>query len=369
MPDLTGLTALDVAIGLAFLYFVLSTVCSAIQELLAGIFGWRAKNLEKAIAQLLDDPAKVREFWLQPRIQALAEPVVVKHGKGRRGDRKRAPLIEAAEGTGPLTTRTIAANGVTRETHHLRKPSYIPAHTFAMALFDTFVPNAAPAPGSDALALARHRAEALPPGLREAALDVIDEGRAELDARRIAVEKRFDAIMDRASGWYKRTAQKWLLGIALLVAAVGNVDSFQVANRLWKDDTLRAAVVQRADSRLQMEAEAGEAGAKPGTVDAVADSVDDVSELKLPVGWTHGNVPHGSTDTIIWGILGKILGILATAIALMLGAPFWFDVLGKFAKLRSTGNRIGTLKDHDRAAEDRDDPSGRRPSPAPSDEA
>ena len=58
-------------------------------------------------------------------------------------------------------------------------------------------------------------------------------------------------------------------------------------------------------------------------------------------------------------ILGHVFGWLATILALMLGAPFWFDVLGRFAKLRNTGNREGTLKDDERKPDDRDArPSG-----------
>jgi hypothetical protein len=33
----------------------------------------------------------------------------------------------------------------------------------------------------------------------------------------------------------------------------------------------------------------------------------------------------------------KILGILLTAIAASLGAPFWFDLLNRFVSIRSTG--------------------------------
>ena len=38
-------------------------------------------------------------------------------------------------------------------------------------------------------------------------------------------------------------------------------------------------------------------------------------------------------------ILVKILGLLMTVAAVSLGAPFWFDLLGKVAQLRSTGKR------------------------------
>ena len=35
--------------------------------------------------------------------------------------------------------------------------------------------------------------------------------------------------------------------------------------------------------------------------------------------------------------LGKIAGLLVTAFALTLGAPFWFDLLGKVSRLRGSG--------------------------------
>ena len=49
--------ALDVAIGLVFVYLLLSIVCTAINEWIAGVFRLRAKNLKTAISRLVDDPA------------------------------------------------------------------------------------------------------------------------------------------------------------------------------------------------------------------------------------------------------------------------------------------------------------------------
>lgn len=48
----------------------------------------------------------------------------------------------------------------------------------------------------------------------------------------------------------------------------------------------------------------------------------------------------------VWNRLNfqKILGFLITAIAISLGGPFWFDLLGKFVKLRSAGNKTKTEK-------------------------
>ena len=44
---------LDVAIGLAFFYVTLSLVCSAIQEIIAGVFGLRSRNLRRGIENLV----------------------------------------------------------------------------------------------------------------------------------------------------------------------------------------------------------------------------------------------------------------------------------------------------------------------------
>ena len=56
-------------------------------------------------------------------------------------------------------------------------------------------------------------------------------------------------------------------------------------------------------------------------------------QLGLPLGWSHATSPHN----LFWGGVGKVLGLLVTAFALTLGAPFWFDLLGKVSNLRGSG--------------------------------
>jgi hypothetical protein len=78
------------------------------------------------------------------------------------------------------------------------------------------------------------------------------------------------------------------------------------------------------------------AGRRIGTV---AEQVDDVERLGLSVSWAKVNQPSD-----FWSWVGRPFGWLAIILALSLGAPFWFDVLGKFSRLRNTGNREGTQK-------------------------
>src|SRR6476660_1976058 len=75
MFDLTGLPALDLAIGLAFIFFLLSTLAATIQEFIAAILGLRARTLEQGLRSLLEDPERgwvyVDRFYDHALIRSL----------------------------------------------------------------------------------------------------------------------------------------------------------------------------------------------------------------------------------------------------------------------------------------------------------
>jgi branched-subunit amino acid permease len=66
MPDLTGSPALDVAIGLAFVFLVLSLLGTAVQEQIASWLALRASTLEKGFGTYLgsQSPFTVAFGWL-----------------------------------------------------------------------------------------------------------------------------------------------------------------------------------------------------------------------------------------------------------------------------------------------------------------
>jgi len=84
-------------------------------------------------------------------------------------------------------------------------------------------------------------------------------------------------------------------------------------------------------------------------VDDARSAFKDVSDLGIPLGWSRG-APHtlvaachnwrdyhAYTNVILDGNAWEILiGWILTAIAISLGAPFWFDILNKFMVIRST---------------------------------
>jgi hypothetical protein len=299
VPDLSGMPILDVALGLSFLFFVLSIVASAVYEAIAAGFALRAKNLERAILGLLGPKLKV-ELYKNWRIRALF----------------KKPDDETSTG-----------------------PSYISPRLFAEALVDIVEGQK-----GDLASLGNARVQA-----QLKAIFDFDDAKHRLNA----AEQLFNHRMERASGWYKRKAQLVLWLIALAMAFGANINSFHIGSQLWKDDALRAAVVAQAQAALDEPApgdtrrscpagqvpdeksdEAGACKPDPEALSAVATSVDDVKQLDLPIGWVEAHRP-----TWGWGILGWIFGCLVTAAAVSLGAPFWFSALQKIADLRGAGAR------------------------------
>jgi hypothetical protein len=315
--SLTGDGAVDVFIGLAFLFLVLSTVSSAINEGIASALNLRAVDLEKGIEKLLGSSEARQAFYNGWRIQALSKP-------------KR--FLESTR----LAKRIKGLQD--------KKPSYIPSRAFALTLLE----DVHELPGeyaslharAEALVASENASEPVKRLLREAlqAARLVEDEAGKVEALRKSLETAFDESMERVSGWYKRRTQLILFGIALLLVGAINADSFAIGQRLWKDDALRKAVVAQANKTVTESqanqadcAKADNSGTTPTPAEIAGKCLDQVRELGLPLGWSKTTSPRG------WAIPGKALGLLMTVFALLLGAPFWFDLLGKVSQLRGAG--------------------------------
>jgi len=228
-----------------------------------------------------------------------------------------------------------------------KRPSYIPPRVFALSVLDTVAPlelkpASAPADAGqhDLATRARRAATELGdanPTVAGLLQDALNEARGDADKLRESLERSFDEAMDRVSGWYKRRVQLILFAIALVLVPAINGDSFVLAQRLWKDQELRTAVVAQAsatikDSEAKCAKPENPGAAKPTPAETAAACLDEVTQLALPLGWSGATSPSGWEEFI-----AKIGGLLVTTFAVMLGAPFWFDLLGRVANLRGAG--------------------------------
>jgi hypothetical protein len=121
-----------------------------------------------------------------------------------------------------------------------------------------------------------------------------------------------------------------------------------ICNHLIADPALRSSLVataqeyaRRDDVAPQRSQTAAPAEAADHTAaDRVEQNLAKLHDLGVPIGWT--NPPR---DAYHW--LLKIAGILASALAAALGAPFWFDILNRFVVVRST------IKPREKSAEEK----------------
>src|SRR2546421_9686808 len=66
-----GSDMLDVAIGIAFVYLLVSLLCSAIVEAAEAILKRRSQDLERGIGELLRDPKLVTQVYNHPLVNGL----------------------------------------------------------------------------------------------------------------------------------------------------------------------------------------------------------------------------------------------------------------------------------------------------------
>ncbi len=99
-----------------------------------------------------------------------------------------------------------------------------------------------------------------------------------------------------------------------------NASSIHLAEEFWRNDALRTQISAQA----QIAAQTGK------VADLEADHLESLETF--PIGWSA--IPGGTLD---W--LKTLLGWIITTAAVSLGAPFWFDLLGKVANLRGSGGQ------------------------------
>jgi hypothetical protein len=235
-------------------------------------------------------------------------------------------LTDAVLGHGLI--RTLYRDSTLLFKRKRRGPSYIPPKTFALALLNVVAPENA-ADDISTVRAAITDSTLVPAGTKSALLSLANGAAMSRDQLRAEIEQWFDSTMSRASGWYKRKAQIVICVLSLIVAVGLNVNTVSIADRLINDDGVRAALVQSATSAAQ-------SLKPPASEKSITSVANQIQGLGLPIGWD--KKPGDPARVSLSKHPGRaIIGWLLTFLALSLGAPFWFDALGKIAGLRATG--------------------------------
>jgi hypothetical protein len=375
MPDNLA-NILEVAIGVTFVFLLLSLLATTVAELISRLLLMRAKTLRSGVARLLGESQEAN--------QSLTDQLF--------GSSLLRSIGRAAWWKPEIATRWSRWKFWEKsDPGALPRPSYMSASTFSSALLSVLAgdepggtgapprSNVGPSnPSAIGVALFEHDARTRLNAIFEAVNDparVPEPFRRQFaavyaDAARTAANARellqnledelsgwFDTSMERVTGWYKRQIQVVLFGIGLATALFMNVDTLEITRSLYDDPQLRASVVEAASSyvaelpeddlkdaldavnKAEQDKKLDDLTQLPGILrdlnDEVLASVDQLEAAKIPIGWARVDDPWDWNELDNWAL--RVAGWLLTALAVSLGAPFWFDMLNKLVALRGAG--------------------------------
>ena len=337
---------LDLVIGIIFIYFLLSIICSSAVELFLSIFKSRASMLEGWLKQIFNLPA----------LDSEGKPMNVSVGQAIMDHCMVTALSKKGEST-----------------------SYIDAENFVSALLDkiTIAPSAAgnavefPPANLAGYITAIQNSTMLSGELKRTILIFANEAlqaasarntapasanitnavKSELELFRDRLEKWFNTNADRLTGTFKRTKAFPLTIIVAVIMVISlNTDSIEIGKYLYNNqatskELATTAMTSFQNYQAQMDTLFKYSSSNTANATNISDlkaktsqlknDLDSVHALDLPMGWKAENIKDRKTFTDYF--IKHLAGWLATILAIMMGAPFWFDILNKISNLRGTG--------------------------------
>lgn len=346
-----NLGILDLIIGLFFIYFILSVICTSLVEIFAQWKNLRANSLNDWIKDTFNTP----------------------------------------EG-GDLGNKIINHGLVDGLTKKGRIASFIPSGIFSSSLFDIIYQKYASSKKGldnnssfDSSSLRQAILESngfIPEDLKRYMLQAIDECKDtddEITCLKKKIESWYENAMDRLTGTYKKRVRYITIVVATIVTVTINADTIAITKFL-KDNPQQAKMLSIAaekvasDSTLYRQAKVSLDSIQRKfnrTSDSAASSLKEtlamvaatkrqsdslynsLASVGLPIGWGTLQISTCTKNAkTFWGkigcyantILSKLVGWLATIAALILGAPFWFDIINKVVNIRSAGRNPSSSK-------------------------
>jgi hypothetical protein len=355
---------LETGISLVLIFFIFSIITYVIQELIAVNLRYRGKMLWKGIAQLMDG------FTLDGRMKLVKD---------------------LPQGQSPLTDSFFNHPQIkSLQKNLLHPPSYIPASNFALAIMDLIAKEARVKQNKLFIDFQAglQTLENNEGNLYKVLKNLVDTS-SDIKELQEKIETWFNEYMNRVSGWYKSHTVVTVRIIAFALALVFNINVIKLAKTIYKDGRLRSSLVAMAegvvnspngitqlytqtfekenagiDSVYKKRVDSAATAPEKKLIEKERDSVMNVlaekyteqkinaikafnSQLNatgLPLGWKNdfweNDLLQGQKGfSAVQSFLLAIIGLLIGAGCISMGAPFWFDMLGKLVNVRSSGKK------------------------------
>ena len=283
--------ALEVVIGLIFIYYVLGAIVSTITQWINEALETRGKAVEKHLMKIVGD-RHVADFVKLPQLNAL-RPIRYKNW---------ASVISS--GTEPKMIEKI------------------PVATLVDSYFDFVGLTASTEITGEGL---KELISALPDSEGKRAIAKwVGQGVTNLEDLRKRTTSYFSGVMDQAASTFKSNARSFVIVLSILLTFLLGTDSIQLAQTLWTNAGVRALAVAQAEMAVQQ----GDEDAK------IEDLIDQLGLLNIvKIGWWQTDLPPIGPDfnLIVWGrfVVLKVIGLGLTVMAVSQGSSFWYDLLKK----------------------------------------
>ena len=284
---------LEVLIGLAIIYLVLSIFVAGIQEMIASLFQWRAKHLEKSILQMMtnqpmpggQNPTAITllsSLYQNNLVQSMnhySDAWLPSLWRKAMEFGSNLPLVPKFK---TRSSRNNVNDAQGPQNEPVSQPSHLEPETFATALIQEIL-HQSPAAGGTNKEISQNtepetetsiaymnfdfirsritascKSGKIPDSFEKTLLLLVDRAESKSTSASLhihefqhEVEAMFDRSMQRATGVYKRNVQAICFLLGLLCSFLLNVNSVDLIGRLHRDNTLREALVQSAPQMLQ----------------------------------------------------------------------------------------------------------------------
>lgn len=353
---MSGMPIIEVAIGLSFMFLVLSFCASAIAGSLTEIFQWRGRLLHAKLESILGKEL-TNHLYSERNVASLASgtpPAPKMPDLSKLTSEK--PEFDTSWPAGIVSfferwksrirfsgTSLGAAKQLAIKMNAKRLPSYIPESVFAGVILDWLQGISLPS----SLKAGASNVSQIPFEVAELLQRMNLRANGDQDALKCELVAWFKQVTDQLSDDFKRKIRVVLLIVGIGLAAAVNADALRMAKTLYGNPDLRAQVATTAEEFAK---------SCPGGLDTcpeyqnrlknvLIDTAKDASSELM--GW------HGYRFS--WPSLGlSMLGWLLTMLAIALGADFWFAALKKIVSIKSA--KLAAVTD-----ESSDKPDQQRP--------
>ncbi|GAB2190853.1 hypothetical protein MAH1_24610 [Sessilibacter sp. MAH1] len=352
---MTALDMLDAFIGIIAIYFTLSLIVTAGSEVIVQIWRLHSQILCRLISNMTSH-AQCSVMLKHQRIQSLRpKPDDDKEPKATWLYRFREQLCV-------LYFKLIFDSE--HRPRHTNVPSQIPADTFVFVLLDSLLDYryfelrtntikldaALHNKCEDAMTMANgvycsHRDNRW----RAQVFQYWIQSGQNVEQFEHLLAVWFNDAAERSKGWFKRRLRLWvLLPIGFCLAVFVNANTIDILRLIMENPTVREQQVSLAEKlvesgKIKIESCASENLEKNSFKDCQKNIKDLAIDVIPVVGWSDKTpiyeVVTGKGGGIVQSsitVFGTLIGWFITAVALSLGAPFWFDMLNRLVKARTS---------------------------------